>query len=60
MLAIPVWLLFELGLYFSGWFVSNKEAMDAEAVSSDYTPMSNAEMEAELDRVEDEDKPDRP
>ncbi len=60
LLAVPVWLLFELGLYFSGWFVSNKEAMDAEAVSSDYTPMSNAEMEAELDRVEDEDKPDRP
>ncbi len=60
LLAVPVWLLFELGLYFSGWFVSNKEAMDAEAVSSDYTPMSNAEMEAELDRMEDEDKPDRP
>ena len=34
--------------------------MDAEAVSSDYTPMSNTEMEAELDRMEDEDKPDRP
>ncbi|MCK5382174.1 MAG: twin-arginine translocase subunit TatC [Gammaproteobacteria bacterium] len=60
LLAVPVWLLFELGLYFSGWFVSNKEAVDAEAVSSDYTPMSNAEMEAELDRMEDEDKPDRP
>jgi sec-independent protein translocase protein TatC len=60
LLAVPVWLLFELGLYFSGWFVSNKEAMDTEAVSSDYTPMSNAEMETELDRMEDEDKPDRP
>jgi sec-independent protein translocase protein TatC len=58
LLAVPVWLLFELGLYFSGWFVRNRENAQSEAVSSDYMPMSDAEMEAELDRVEEEDKPE--
>ena len=58
LLAVPVWLLFELGLYFSGWFVRTRENAQSEAVSSDYMPMSDAEMEAELDRVEEEDKPE--
>lgn len=58
LLAVPVWLLFELGLYFSGWFVRNRENAQSEAVSPDYMPMSDAEMEAELDRVEEEDKPE--
>jgi len=57
LLAVPVWLLFEIGLYFSGWFVKQKEvtATNAEAVSPDYKPMSDAEMEAELDRMENKD-----
>ena len=59
LLAVPVWLLFELGLYFSGWFVRNRENTPADAVAPDYTPMSEAEMDAELDRMEDEDKPER-
>ena len=59
LLAIPVWLLFELGLYFSGWFVRTRENAQSEAVSPDYTPMSDAEMDAELDRMEEEDKPER-
>ncbi len=58
LLAVPVWLLFELGLYFSGWFVRTRENAQSEAVSPDYMPMSDAEMEAELDRVEEEDKPE--
>ena len=58
LLAVPVWLLFELGLYFSGWFVRTRENAQPEAVSPDYMPMSDAEMEAELDRVEEEDKPE--
>lgn len=62
LLAVPVWLLFELGLYFSGWFVRAKENVQTDAVAPAYTPMSDAEMEAELDRLEDEDKdkPDSP
>ncbi len=59
LLAVPVWLLFELGLYFSGWFVRNRENAPADAVAPDYTPMSEAEMDAELDRMEDEDKSER-
>lgn len=59
LLAVPVWLLFELGLYFSGWFVRTKESVQAGTAVSDYTPMSEAEMEAELDRMEDEDRPDK-
>jgi len=57
LLAVPVWLLFEIGLYFSGWFVKQKEvtATNAEAASSDYKPMSDADMEAELDRMENKD-----
>ena len=59
LLAIPVWLLFELGLYFSGWFVRTRENAQSEAVSPDYKPMSDAEMDAELDSMEEEDKPER-
>jgi len=55
LLAVPVWLLFELGLYFSGWFVRTRENAQSEAVSPDYMPMSDAEMEAELDRMENKD-----
>jgi len=58
LLAVPVWLLFELGLYFSGWFVRTRENAQSESVSPDYMPMSDAEMEAELDRMEEEDKPE--
>jgi hypothetical protein len=47
-----------LGLYFSGWFIKQKKP-EAETgtgeTSSDYTPMSDTEMDAELDRMEKED-----
>jgi sec-independent protein translocase protein TatC len=59
LLAVPVWLLFELGVYFSGWFIKEKESMtgDQPGTSVDhYQPLSDAEMEAELDRMEKEDK----
>ena len=56
LLAVPVWLLFELGLYSSRWFVRTRENVQAEVAASDYTPMSDAEMDTELDRMEGEDK----
>ena len=59
LLAVPVWLLFELGVYFSGWFIKQKEAFSKETTNSAvaaYKPMSNDEMDAELDRMENEDK----
>ncbi len=53
LLAIPIWLLFELGVFFSRRFVPHERAAaDAEA----YQPMSDAEMEAELDRAEAEEQ----
>ena len=59
LLAVPVWILFELGVYFSGWFIKEKESMtgDGSGTAVDhYQPLSDAEMEAELDRMDDEDK----
>jgi sec-independent protein translocase protein TatC len=57
LLAVPVLLLFELGIFFSGWFIAQKseEDEDSPAVDdSDYTPMNETEMDAELDRIESE------
>ncbi|HBE93245.1 MAG TPA: twin-arginine translocase subunit TatC [Gammaproteobacteria bacterium] len=59
LLAVPVWLLFELGVYFSGWFIKQKEHFSDEAAHTSvtgYKPMSDDEMDAELDRMENEEK----
>jgi sec-independent protein translocase protein TatC len=55
LLAVPVWLLFELGLYFSGWFTRQAGAGDGDG-NEEYRPLSESEMDAELDRMEAEDK----
>lgn len=52
MLAMPLWLLYELGVIVAGWVVRNKAQPD----SGEYKPLTDAEMEAEFDRVEDEQK----
>lgn len=52
LLALPMWLLFELGIFFSRRFVrerKNNEKRDHQ------TSMTDEEMEDELDRVERED-----
>jgi sec-independent protein translocase protein TatC len=59
LLAVPVWILFELGVYFSEWFIKEKESMPGDGSATDvdhYQPLSDAEMEAELDRMDNEDK----
>ena len=59
LLAVPVWLLFELGVYFSGWFIKQKDDLSSNSSDSPvthYKPMSDNEMEEELDRMENEDK----
>ena len=59
LLAVPVWILFELGVYFSGWFIKEKESMTGDGSDTavdHYQPLSDAEMEAELDRMDNEDK----
>ncbi len=55
LLAVPVLLLFELGIFFSGWFIAQKseEDEDSSAVDDgDFTPMTETEMDAELDRID--------
>lgn len=55
LLAVPVLLLFELGIFFSGWFVAQKAEVDKDSADADDTddkPMTEAEMDAELDRIE--------
>lgn len=59
LLAVPVWLLFELGVYFSGWFIKQRDDLsnhDGDSPVAHHKPMSDNEMEAELDRMEKEDK----
>lgn len=59
LLAVPVWLLFELGVYFSGWFLKQKEDLSKDGGDSSathYKPMSDKEMDTELDRIENDDK----
>jgi sec-independent protein translocase protein TatC len=47
MMAIPLWLLYELGIVLSAWLVK-----PPVAGASDYQPPSDADMERELDRAE--------
>lgn len=57
LLAVPVWLLFELGIVFSGWFVAMKgNDTAAEGESEVSRPLSEDEMEAELDHIEAEEE----
>lgn len=57
LLAVPMWLLFELGVFFSGWFMRQKEAADgASDQDNGYRPLSETEMDAELDGIEAEEK----
>lgn len=51
LLAVPMWLLFEIGVWFSRHFIPAKKLDEDE----DDT-LSDGEMEAELDRAEEEEK----
>ncbi len=53
MLAVPLWLLYELGILVAAMMVKNAAAAKDEA---DYQPLSDEEMERELDAVEAEKK----
>lgn len=47
MLAVPMWILYELGIVVASMITKPKPEDEA-----DYTPMSESDMEAELDRIE--------
>jgi len=52
MLAVPLWVLYELGVVVAAWLVKNK----AEPDTGEYKPLTDADMEAEFDRIEQEQK----
>jgi sec-independent protein translocase protein TatC len=54
MLAVPLWLLYEIGVIVAGWMVKNKPVEPVE--EEIYTPISEADLDSELDRIEDEQK----
>lgn len=47
MLAVPLWVLYELGIVVAQLITRNKPAPE-----SDYSPMSETDLDAELDRIE--------
>ncbi|HEX2825223.1 MAG TPA: twin-arginine translocase subunit TatC [Burkholderiales bacterium] len=47
LLAVPMCVLYELGLFFAKFVIRKKEEAD-----TDYLPPSDAQMDAELDRIE--------
>jgi sec-independent protein translocase protein TatC len=61
-LAVPMWLLFEAGVYASRFFVRGEEVAVAAAAEpagagaaaavASHVPLTSEEMEAELDRIE--------
>lgn len=55
MLAVPMWLLYEAGLLVAGWLAKHSQ----EVTEDDYRPLTDEEMEAELDRIEQEQKKPR-
>ena len=57
LLAIPMWILFEVGLLFSRMLKNRKDAV-AEGDDDEYEELSEDEMDAELDRIEAEEKDD--
>ncbi|MCO6412848.1 MAG: twin-arginine translocase subunit TatC [Thiogranum sp.] len=54
LLAIPMWLLFEVGV-----FMADRFAPEPEAPHEEYEPMTDREMESELDNIEREEKTSR-
>jgi len=56
LLAVPMWLLFEVGVFFSRRYVRPRNADQAQGTAGgdegDYEPMSDSEMDDELDRAD--------
>lgn len=48
MLAMPLWLLYELGILISVWFIRRKPVEDPDA----YKPLSEEELDRQLDEIE--------
>jgi sec-independent protein translocase protein TatC len=51
LLALPMWLLFEAGLFFARRLERERAARAADEAHEEYHPLSDEEMEAELDKA---------
>jgi sec-independent protein translocase protein TatC len=51
LLAVPMWMLFEVGVFMSRYFVP-----EADTTETPYQPMNEGEMDEELDRIEREEE----
>ncbi|MFZ5485023.1 MAG: twin-arginine translocase subunit TatC [Pseudomonadota bacterium] len=54
MLAVPLWLLYEVGVLIAGWLVKHRPKSEPD--DGEYKPMTDEEMEAEFDRIEQDGK----
>jgi len=54
MLAVPLWLLYEIGVIVAGWLLKRKPVAPVEEET--YTPIAEEDLDNELDRIEDEQK----
>jgi len=55
LLALPMWLLFEIGVFLGERFAPKRDEEDSnESGHGEYEPPSDEDMEAELDRIETE------
>jgi sec-independent protein translocase protein TatC len=55
LLALPMWLLFELGVFLGERFTPRREEDDGDHQEYE-SPMTDKDMERELDRIEEEEK----
>lgn len=54
LLAVPMWMLFEVGVFMATHFIPRKPEPEP-GDHGEYEPMSESEMDAELDRIEADD-----
>jgi sec-independent protein translocase protein TatC len=56
LLAVPIWLLFEIGLFWGRVVQSRKAKSEAAGDKENYPAISQEEMDSEIDRIEDDSK----
>ena len=60
LLALPMWLLFEVGVFMGEYFAPKREEDSNDSGHEEYEPPSDEEMEAELDRIDAEEEGRKP
>jgi len=50
MLAVPLWFLYELGVFVAGWLVKHKPPAETADAADEYRPMTEEEIETEFNR----------